>query len=113
MCAQGKHGIGDSKGVFMVYSDGPIDERLPSLFVSPQLHHTQHWRYTFGELVPITNPALQTQPVVLAEGLYNANAMESIRHGDLGDWGTERCGARGQVGCSLTRQVIQDRTDRP
>ena len=78
MCAQGKHGIGDSKGVFMVYSDGPIDERLPSLFVSPQLHHTQHWRYTFGELVPITNPALQTQPVVLAEGLYNANAMESI-----------------------------------
>jgi prenylcysteine oxidase/farnesylcysteine lyase len=83
VCVQplGKHGSGVSKGVFMVYSDTAIDQRLAELFVGPEAHHVQHWPYTFGQLPPISigpNASAQVQPVVLAPGLYNANAMESI-----------------------------------
>ena len=71
VCVQplGKHGSGVSKGVFMVYSDTAIDQRLAELFVGPEAHHVQHWPYTFGQLPPISigpNASAQVQPVVLA-----------------------------------------------
>ena len=65
----------------MLYSDtSPLDV-LGDYFENPRAHVHQHWPYTFGNLLPLTLPAKQTQPVVLLEqglGLYNANSIESL-----------------------------------
>jgi len=80
VCLQplGKHGQGTGR-VFLVYSDGPIDAATRArLFVNATDQLEQHWPYTFAQLAPITDAPAQTQPVVLADGLYNANALEQI-----------------------------------
>lgn len=81
VCLQplGKHGAGVSKGVFMVYSNLPLAPHLDKLFVGVGQVLVQHWPYTFAALTPITSEHQQLQPVVvMEEGLYNANAVESI-----------------------------------
>ena len=83
VCSQplGKHGTGDGRGVWMVYSDTDISHRLGELFSNPSQFIHQHWPYTFANLEPITDAGTQTQPIVLLEmglGVYNINAIESI-----------------------------------
>lgn len=83
VCVQplGKHGTGNPKGVWMLYSDTSPLEVLGDYFVNPRAHIHQHWPYTFGGLLPLTSPATQTQPVVLHDhglGLYNPNSLESL-----------------------------------
>lgn len=82
VCIQpvGKHGKNgtDDKDVYMVYSDDDIRERLHGeLFEGVRNVYYQYWPYTFGQLKPFSYSA-NVQPIVLAPGLYNLNAMESL-----------------------------------
>ena len=80
VCIQpvGKHGKNGTanKDVFMVYSDQPLN--LTSVFVNPKEGwYQQYWPYTFAHLTPTSNTDM-LQPIVLAPGLYNLNALESL-----------------------------------
>lgn len=83
VCLQplGKHGMpSQSAGIFMVYSDRPLDASLiDRLFVDVRTTFAHHWLYTFASLVPMRDGGASAQPVVLhPAGLINANAVESI-----------------------------------
>jgi protoporphyrinogen oxidase len=83
VCIQpvGKHGKNgtDDKNVFMVYSDDELDVEL--MFVNPRVGwHVQHWSYTFPRLTPVveSDESKKFQDIVLASGLLNLNALESL-----------------------------------
>ena len=96
----GKHGkVPDNStegaGVWMVYTDAPAtDAVLSAIFVNVTHTFRQYWPYTFARLNPVpvqpppaggapggdrgaaAEPLLQ--PVILAPGFINANAVESL-----------------------------------
>lgn len=79
----GKGGKGEPKNVWLVYSDHDLSGKKPNtlvdgLFEEVKTVYVQHWPYTFAHLKPLTGEPGELQPIVLHNGLYNLNAIESI-----------------------------------
>eukprot|EP00026_Physarum_polycephalum_P008287 Phypoly_transcript_08369.p1 GENE.Phypoly_transcript_08369~~Phypoly_transcript_08369.p1 ORF type:complete len:216 (+),score=41.07 Phypoly_transcript_08369:836-1483(+) len=60
--------------VYKIFSNVPMESYLDSIFTNMTDYFVQVWPYTFPDL----SPQESYQPIILAEGLYYANTMESV-----------------------------------
>jgi len=74
----------NGENIYKLFSNQDLEEEIPRIFTNVTHVRTQDWPYTFPHLDPIkpsdtsASPPKAYQPIILSDGIYYLNTMESV-----------------------------------